>query len=174
MKKMIFTVFLILCIGLTSRAQTIVAANEFYTYLNSVLKDKNNKSIQLSGINYGAMGSKFNWEAILKNDGKKIEIQYKNQKPVEDNEKSDEIVLSLDTTFVTPRKKLIQNFKTEITAVESRPVYFEEIVKVVVTTEHSNKEFILKRADGLSFLLRYDKSFEEYYKERNEKRKSKE
>jgi len=168
MKKLILTLFLILC-SVTSRAQTIANANEFYTYLNSVLKDKNNTSIQLLGTNYGAMGSKFGWEAKFKKNKKNIEIQYNSQKPSED----DSIVMTLDTTFVTTQKKLIENFKTEITAVESRPVYFEEIVKVGVTTEYSNKEFILKRADGLSFLLRYDKSFEEYYKERNEKRRNK-
>jgi hypothetical protein len=169
MKKLILTLFLILCISVISRAQTIASTNEFYTYLNSVLKDKNNTFIQLLGTNYGAMGSKFSWEAKFKKNKKNIEIQYNSQKPSED----DSIVMTLDTTFVTTQKKLIENFKTEITAVESRPVYFEEIVKVVLTTEHSNKEFILKRADGLFFLLRYEKSFEEYYKEKNEKRRNK-
>lgn len=166
MKKLILTLFLILCIGLTSRAQTIANTSEFYTYLNTILKDKNNTSIELSGTNYGGMGSKFNWEARLQKNGKKIEIQYSSQKPSED----DSMIMTLDTTFATTGKKMIEKFKTEITAVESRPVYFEETVKIIVKTADSNKEFLLKRADGLPFLLRYDRSFEEYYKGKNSMR----
>lgn len=162
MKKLIFIVFLFVMVSSSAQTST---PKEFYSYLNTVLANKNNKSIQLLGTNYGAMGSKYNWDARFKKDGKKIEIQYNSQKLNE----NDSIVMSLDTTFVTIRKKMIQNFKTEITAAESRPVYFEEIIKVNVKTEHSDKEFILKRADGLSFLLRYDLSFEEYYKQKSSK-----
>lgn len=168
MKKLIFTVFLFLIGAIASTAQTNNSATEFYSYLNTILKSKNNKSIQLSGTNYGAMGSKFSWESKFKKNGKKIEIQYSSQKPSED----DLIVMTLDTTFVTTGKKMIQNFKTEITAIESRPVYFEETVKIIVKTDNSNKEFILKKADGLSFLLRYDMSFEGYYNEKNAKRRN--
>ena len=159
MKKLIFTLFLFLNIVTSLSAQTINTADEFYSYLNSILKSSN-KSIQFVGTNYGCLGSKYNWEAKLKKDGNKLEIQYISQKPSE----NDLIVMSLDTTFVTTKKKLTEKFKTEITAVKSRPVYFEETVKIVVNTDHSKKEFVLKRADGLSFLLRYNMSFEEYYK----------
>ncbi|MBF4471858.1 hypothetical protein [Flavobacterium sp. HJJ] len=169
MKKLIFTVFLFLCVTISSTAQTNNSATEFYFYLNSILKNKNNKSIQLSGTNYGAIGSKFIWEAKFQKNGKKVEIQYSSQKPSED----DSIIMTHDTTFVTYGKQMIQNFKTEITAIESRPVYFEETVKIIVKTADSNKEFIVKRADGLPFLLRYNRSFEEYYKGKNEKRKNK-
>ncbi len=168
MKKLIFTVFLFLIGAIASKAQTNNPATEFYSYLNTILKSKNNKYIELSGANYGAMGSKFNWESKFKKNGKKIEIQYSSQKLNE----NDSIVMSQDTTFVTTQKKLIQNFKTEITAIESRPVYYEEIVKINVKAENSNKEFTLKRADGLPFLLRYDRPFEEYYKQKREKQKS--
>ena len=165
MKKLIFTLFVFLCVVISSKAQTYSTSDEFYSYLNSILKDKNNTSIELVGTNYGAMSSKFHWNAKLKRDGNKIAIQYNTQKP----EEEDLIVMKLDTTFVTTQKKLIDKFKTEINAGKSRPVYFEEIVKVDVNTEHSNKEFTLKIADGLSFLLRYNKSFEQYYKEKGEK-----
>ena len=159
MKKLFFTSFLFLCFLFSSSAQTYATSKEFYSYLNSVLENKNTKSIQLLGTNYGDFGSKYNWSAKLNKDGKKIEIQYNSQKPSE----NDSIVMSLDTTFVTTQKKLIQDFKTEITAVETRPVYYEEIIKIKVNTETSTKEFTLKRADGLPFLLRYDMSFEAYY-----------
>ena len=166
MNKMILPLVLLLCGVFSSTAQTTNTANEYYSYLNNILKNKNNTSIELSGTNYGGMGSKFNWEARLQKNGKKIEIQYSSQKPSED----DSIIMTLDTTFVTTGKKMIEKFKTEITAVESRPVYFEETVKIIVKTADSNKEFILKRAEGLPFLLRYDRSFEEYYKGKNSMR----
>lgn len=166
MNKMILPLVLLLCVAFPSTAQTSNTANEYYSYLNSILKNKNNTSIELSGTNYGGMGSKFNWEARLQKNGKKIEIQYSSQKPSED----DSIIMTLDTTFATTGKKMIEKFKTEITAVESRPVYFEETVKIIVKTADSNKEFLLKRADGLPFLLRYDRSFEEYYKGKNSMR----
>ncbi|PKB16301.1 hypothetical protein [Flavobacterium sp. 5] len=172
MKKLIPTLFLFLCVTISSKAQTNTTANEFYSYLISILENKKTKSIQLLGTNYGTMGSKFNWEAKFKKDGKKIEIQYNTQKPNDDSTNPDVILMTLDTTFVTTRKKIIKEFKTEITAIESRPVYFSETYKIIINSEHSNKEQTLKRADGLSFLLRYDKSFEEYYKEKSEKRKS--
>lgn len=165
MKKLIFTVFLFLYSVISSNAQTITNATEFYSYLNSILENKSNKFIQLRGTDYGTLGSKFNWEAKIKKKRKNIEVVYNSQIPNEEND-SDLIKMQLDTTFVTTRNKLIQNFKTEITSIESRPVYFALIVKVVVNTTHSNKEFTLKRADGLSFLLRYDRSFEEYYKQK--------
>jgi len=168
MKKLLFTLFLFLSVVMFSKAQTIATTDEFYSCLNNILKNKKNKTIELLGTNYGAMGSKFSWSAKLKKDGKKIEIQYNSQKP----DDGDLVVMSLDTTFVTTRKKLIEKFKTEISAVESRPVYFEEIVKVIVNTEHSKKEYVLNRADGLPFLLRYDTSFEEYYKNKNRKAKN--
>lgn len=169
MKKLIFTLFLFLSVVISSNAQKSSTAKEFYSYLNSIIKNKKIKSIQLLGINYGALGIKFNWETNLKKNGKQVEIEYKSQQPNEDSESSDLIVMGLDTTFVTTQKKIIQNFETETTAMDSRPVYFEEKVKIVVNTEQSNKEFVLKRIDGLSFLLRYDLPFEEYYKQKIEK-----
>ena len=105
MKKLILSLFLLLCIATSSNAQTKnTTPNEFYSYLNTVLKNKSVKSIQLLGTNYATLGSKYKWEAQLKKNGNKIEIEYNSQVPNDDGENADLIVMHLDTTFVIARK----------------------------------------------------------------------
>jgi hypothetical protein len=159
MKKIILTIFFLLSVVTTSRAQSNATTTEFYYYLNTILENKSNKNIQLLGTNYGLLGSKYHWEAKLKKKGKKIEIQYKSQQPNE----NDLLLMRLDTTYVITQKKLIQSFKKETIAIESRPTYYDETITISIKTTYPNKEFNLSRAEGLSFLLRYDKSFEEFY-----------
>lgn len=163
MKKLILTFLLLFSVVLSLSAQTNTNTAEFYSYLNTLLNNKEIKTIELLGTNYGTLNSKFNWEAKLKRKGKNIITEYISQTPNQDDSSSDLIVMHLDTIFKTRREKLIQNFKTETVAMASRPMYFDLTVTITVKIPISNKEFTLTQAEGLSFLLRYNKPFEEYY-----------
>lgn len=172
MKKLSFVLFLIFLVSITAKAQNS-SMTEFYTYLNTILENDKNETIELLMTNYGCLGSKSYSEAKLIQKKSKIEILYYSLIP-KDLNSIDLFEKKLDTTFVVSKKALIQNFKNEIKLFDSRAVYLEVTYKFIVNIANSKSEFMLKKADGLHYLLRLNKTFEAQYKDWSKKRNAQE
>lgn len=171
MKKLLFVLFLIFSVLITAKAQNS-SVIEFYTYLNTILENDKNKTIELLMNNYGCLGSNIYSEAKLIQKKSKIEIQYYSL--IQDLNSKDLFEKKLDTTFVVSKKALIQNFKNEMKLFDSRVVYLEATYKFIVKTANSESEFMLIKADGLYYLLRFNKTFEVQFKDWSKKRNAQE
>lgn len=157
MKKIAFTLFLTFSALFSIKAQNN-SVSEFYSFLNNILENNKNHTIELLMTNYGCLGSQIHSEAKLIKRKNKIEIQYF------DLNSKNLIEKKLDTTFIVSRKKFTQNLKNEINLFDSRVVYLEATYKIIVNTDKSKNEFMLKKADGLYYLLRFNRSYEANYK----------
>jgi hypothetical protein len=137
----------------------------FYMYLNQVLDDKEIESIELFETNYGCLGSKSYWDVTLFKKANKIEIKYYSY-VAKDIQHLDVLVRRLDTVFSISKKSIIKKIKNEINKSDSRMVLTEGNFKFIVKTKEYENEFILKKVEGLSYLLRYNKTFEKYFSKR--------
>ncbi len=166
MMRKLFLFFIInFCYVIPSSAQNN-SVREFYMYLNQVLEDKNIESIDLFETHYGCLGSKSYWDAILSKKGNKIEIKYYSH-VAKDKHDLDVLVRRLDTVFTISKKRLIENFKNEIINSESnRRIILEGTYKLIIKTKNDKNEFLIKKVEGLRYILRYNKVYEEYFSNR--------
>lgn len=159
MRKLVLFFIINFCFLIPSNAQN-ESVRDFYYYLNSVLKNKNLKSADLLITNYSCLGSRFDSEIKLVKKDNKIEIDFYSI-----DLKNNSILKKLDTTFTVATNKIIQNFNNEINVFDERTVFIEGSYKIDIVTPNSKKEFLLTKIDGLNYLLRYNMTFEEYYKD---------
>lgn len=169
MKSFVFSLFMIFIITNHSEAQKR-RIEDFYGYLNEVLEDKNIESVHLFQTHYECLGNKSYWDAVLLKKSNKIEIKFYNHVP-KDLQHLNVLTKRLDTTFIVSKNKLIKNLKNEPNHSNSnRRIIFEGSYKLVIKTNDKETEYLVTKAEGLIYLLRYNKVYETYMDERIKKR----
>lgn len=166
MKKFVFSMLLIFSILSSSNAQN-KSFEDFYKYLNDALENKNIKSIDLFQTHYECLGNKSYWDAVLIKKQNKIEINFFSLVS-KDKQNLEVLVRRLDTAYTISKKELINNLNDEIIKSEGR-IIVEGTYKFIIKTQDYTNEFLIKNAEGLEYLLRYNKSYEAYRKEKLEK-----
>jgi hypothetical protein len=93
-----------------------------------------------------------------------IKVDYYHQKLKDLNKPLSEYETVLDTTFTVERNILKKNLYDEIKGINSKRVLVEASYKITLNQKSSNKEFKFRRGEVLYYLLRYNKSYESYYR----------
>ncbi len=161
MKKKL--ILILLFIAHFSNAQE-PKAEEFYSYLEKIIPTVESDSITLTIVQYDCLGSQFNSSAKITNIGKLIKVDYYHQKPKDVNKLLSEYETVLDTTFTVERNILKKNLHDEITGINSKRILVEASFKITLNQKSSTKDFKFRRGEGLYYLLRYNKSYESYYR----------
>jgi hypothetical protein len=139
-------------------------AKEFYNYLEKTIPTTKSDSITLTIVEYGCLGSKINSSAKITNIGKLIKVDFYHQKPKNVNNPLSEYETVLDTIFTVEKNIFKKNLQDEIRGINSKRVLVEASFKISLNQKSSNKEFKFRRGEGLYYLLRYNKSYESYYR----------
>lgn len=162
MKKIGF-ILLLLFAGQFSQGQELLA-KEFYLHLGKAISTIKSDSVKLTVIDYGCLGSQINWSAKIKNIGNLTRVSFYSQKIKDTATISSELETVLDTTFTVETSILKKNLKAEIMQIKSRPVFIEGSFKIILNKANLNREFAFRRGEGLYYLLRYNKTWESYFR----------
>ncbi len=160
MKKLML-LLIVFSFSLTVKGQDDYS-DKFYNYLKSTLLKNDSYPINLSIINYGCLGEQTRWNVNLKNKNGNIEVSFYSEKPTEIRNFT-KTESHLDTVFNVSKTELVKKIEFEKTDLLSNRVIIEGSYSISINYNESAKEFITRRAEGLFYILRYNKSWKEYF-----------
>ena len=145
-----------------------VSERNFYTYLQTKIKEASAKkdTIVIIEETKACFGS--TWKAVLKPEGDFTNVVFYIDKA---NESIEDTTMELfqtvvDTTFSLPTKTLVNNLASEIKYLQDNLVITYSTTEYLIRQKGKEKKFKLDKGQGLYYWLRFNKSWTAYLSER--------
>jgi len=137
---------------------------DFYLHIVKVIEANKDDIIQVNAEKYGCVGSSIKWNALISSKPSNFyKIDFYSEKLRDTRDISSGYQNVLDTSFVVTKTYLLTLLKQEEKDLRTRPVLIEASYKFIIKQEDTKKEFLIRKGEGLYYLLRFNKSWISYF-----------